>query len=159
MSNSISRSACAWMALAAALSWAQPALCDKPGSAGQGHRNKDAPHGQGAARPSAQPQAYFADRHRSIVRGYYDGIQRSGHCPPGLAKKRNGCMPPGQAKKWQRGRALPRDVVFYDIPSHLVVELGQPPAGHRYVRVAADILLITIGTGIVIDAIEDLGRM
>jgi len=39
----------------------------------------------------------------------------------------------------------------------LVVQLGIPPAGHRYVRVAADILLIAVGTGLVIDAIEDLG--
>jgi Ni/Co efflux regulator RcnB len=36
--------------------------------------------------------------------------------------------------------------------------LGYPPAGHRYVRVAADILLIAVGTGMVVDAIEDIGR-
>ena len=36
---------------------------------------------------------------------------------------------------------------------------GLPPAGHRYVRVANDILLIAAGTGMVIDAIEDLGKM
>jgi Ni/Co efflux regulator RcnB len=68
-------------------------------------------------------------------------------------------MPPGQAKKWRVGHPLPRDIVFYDLPPTLVVELGPPPAGHRFVRVAADILLIAIGTGMVIDAIEDLGRM
>ena len=33
-----------------------------------------------------------------------------------------------------------------------------PPSGHKYVRVAADILLIAIGTGLVVDAIEDLCR-
>jgi hypothetical protein len=32
------------------------------------------------------------------------------------------------------------------------------PAGHRYVRVAGDILLIAVGTSIVADAIQDLGR-
>ena len=36
--------------------------------------------------------------------------------------------------------------------------LRLPPAGHKYVRVAADILLIAIGTGIVIDAVDDLLR-
>jgi len=36
---------------------------------------------------------------------------------------------------------------------------GAPPAGHRYVRVAADILLIAVGTAMVVDAIEDLGKM
>jgi Ni/Co efflux regulator RcnB len=34
-----------------------------------------------------------------------------------------------------------------------------PPAGYRYVRVAADILLIAIGTGMAIDAIQDVGGM
>jgi len=34
-----------------------------------------------------------------------------------------------------------------------------PPAGYRYVRVAADILLIAVGTRMVADAITDLGRL
>jgi Ni/Co efflux regulator RcnB len=33
-----------------------------------------------------------------------------------------------------------------------------PPSGYRYVRVASDILLIAAGTGMVVDAIQDLGR-
>lgn len=102
---------------------------------------------------------HFEDRHRVLVRDFYGDEHRSGRCPPGLAKKHNGCMPPGQAKKWRVGRPLPPDVVFYSLPPAIVVQLGQPPAGHRYVRVAADILLIAIGTGMVVDAIQDLNRM
>jgi Ni/Co efflux regulator RcnB len=102
---------------------------------------------------------HFDDRQRTIVREYYTGEFRSGHCPPGLAKKNNGCMPPGQAKNWHIGQPLPREVVYYDLPPALVVRIGTPPAGHRYVRVAADILLIAIGTGMVIDAIADLSSM
>jgi Ni/Co efflux regulator RcnB len=67
-------------------------------------------------------------------------------------------MPPGQAKKWQIGRPLARDVTFYELPPALVIQIGPPPAGDRYVRVAADILLISIGTGMVIGAKRDLGR-
>ncbi len=67
-------------------------------------------------------------------------------------------MPPGQAKKWRTGRPLPRDVIYYDVPQRLVVQLGVPPAGHKYVRVASDILLIAVGTAMVVDAIDDLGR-
>lgn len=99
----------------------------------------------------------FGDRQRTVVRDYYESDRRAGFCPPGLAKKRNGCMPPGQARKWRVGSPLPRDVVYEDLPPRLVVQLGVPPAGHRYVRVAADILLIAVGTGMVIDAINDLG--
>lgn len=101
---------------------------------------------------------YFGDQHRRIVHDYYGERLRSGHCPPGLAKKRNGCMPPGLAKKWRMGRPLPRDVVYYDAPRDIVLRFGMPPEGYRYVRVAADILLIAVGTGMVVDAIEDLNR-
>ncbi len=44
------------------------------------------------------------------------------------------------------------------VPHELVVVIGTPPPGYRYVRVLNDILLIAIGSRIVIDAIEDLMR-
>ena len=72
-------------------------------------------------------------------------------------KKNNGCLPPGQAKKYAIGQPLPRDIVYYPVPAAVVVQLGAPPAGHKYVRVATDILLIAIGTSMVVDAIQDLG--
>jgi Ni/Co efflux regulator RcnB len=49
--------------------------------------------------------------------------------------------------------------VYYDLPPALVVKIGLPPSGYRYVRVAGDILMIAVGTGLVVSAIEDLGRM
>lgn len=142
-----------------------PALSDKPPWAGVGEKGKPAetrpaPQAKYGGQPRvAREGRYFADPHRATIRGYYDAQYHAGRCPPGLTKKVNGCMPPGQAKKWQIGRPLPRDVIFYDAPPALVVQLGAPPAGHKYVRVAADILLIAVGTGMVIDAIEDWGRM
>lgn len=102
---------------------------------------------------------YFQPQQRTAVQAYYGPIFQSGRCPPGLAKKNNGCMPPGQAKGYTLGRPLPSQVIFYDVPSSVSVQIGLPPAGHRYVRVAADILLIAVGTGMVVDAIQDLGRM
>jgi hypothetical protein len=101
----------------------------------------------------------FGDRERLIVRDYYGAEYRRGHCPPGLAKKRNGCMPPGIAKQWRKGYPLPPDVVYYDLPPQLVLDIGVPPKGYKYVRVAADILMIAVGTAIVVDAIEDLSRL
>ncbi len=94
-----------------------------------------------------------------VVREYYVEHYRGRRCPPGLAKKNNGCMAPGQAKKWKLGRPLAREVIYYAVPQALVVQIGLPPAGHRYVRVAGDILLIALGTGMVVDAINDLGGM
>jgi len=118
-------------------------------------RGDEGSHDRGGDRENLR--VYFGDQHRIVVHDYYERQFHSGHCPPGLAKKHNGCMPPGQAKRWHIGRPLPRDVIYYDLPPAIVVELGVPLPRHRYVRVAGDILLIAIGTGMVVDAIEDLG--
>ncbi|MDY0012516.1 MAG: hypothetical protein RBS40_06450 [Rhodocyclaceae bacterium] len=152
-----------------------PVLADKPDWAGGGRHDKADRGGPGGRDDYREPRhdpgnrderrrdgpgpgisLHFGDHQRGIARRYYHNEFSRGHCPPGLAKKGNGCLPPGQARRWTRGRPLPRDVVYYDLPPALVVELGVPPAGHRYVRVASDILLIAIGTSMVVDAIEDL---
>ena len=138
-----------FLGFALALGWcAGPAFAEKPEWAdkGKGHERKE------------ERRRHFNDEHRGYVRSYYEEEYRGGHCPPGLAKKHNGCLPPGQAKKWRVGRPLPAGVTVYDVPPALVVKLGPPPSGHKYVRVASDILLVAVGTSIVVDAINDLGR-
>ena len=101
---------------------------------------------------------HFSEQNKKYINDYYGQQFRKGRCPPGLAKKGNGCMPPGQAKKWAIGRRLPRDVIFYNLSPTVLEQLGPAPSRHRFVRVAQDILLITVGTGMVIDALEDVGR-
>lgn len=102
-------------------------------------------------------QLYFGNNDRRIVNEYYAPEFHSGHCPPGLAKKGNGCMPPGQAKKWHKGRPLPQGIAYYDLPPDLIYRMPPPPRGHRYVRVGSDILLLSIGSGIVVDAMINIG--
>ena len=148
-------------AVIAAMSLASAAYADPPpwAGGGKGHsEGKGKGKNKGNSRSEGQ-STVFVDQHRVVVREYYDTEYRRGHCPPGLAKKNNGCMPPGQAKKWRVGKPLPHDLVYYPVPQPLVVQFGPPPSGHRYVRVAGDILLIALGTGMVIDALQDLGRM
>jgi len=138
-------------ALVIAACAAGPALADKDHNRG---------HGKHGGWERHDRDVRFGESDRVVVREYYVTVIRGGHCPPGLAKKHNGCLPPGQAKKrWAVGRPLPREVIFYDLPPPLIVELGPPPPGYRYARVANDVLLLAIGTGMVIDAISDLGRM
>jgi hypothetical protein len=148
------------------LSVAPPAWADPPGGFkhGKDHDRGDDAHGHGHGKAhdddhgGAAITLRFEERDRVVVHDYYAGVGARGRCPPGLAKKHNGCLPPGQAKPWALGRPLPREVIFYDLPPALVVQLRPAPAGYRYVRVASDILMIAAGTGLVAAAIEDLGR-
>ena len=102
--------------------------------------------------------SYFQSHHREAAQAYYGRPENRGYCPPGLAKKGDSCMPPGQARKWQRGHPLPAGLVYYEVPRSVVLTLGVPPSGYRYVRIASDILLLAVGTNMVVDAIEDLVR-
>jgi hypothetical protein len=138
------------------------AFADKPEWVGKGkgkHSESREDGDHGGKRGGRKTEARFDSHDRDLVRVYYGEQERAGHCPPGLAKKNNGCMPPGQAKKWAVGRPLPRDVIVYDVPPQLVVQLGVPPSGYKYVRAASDILLVAVGTSMVVDAIQDLGRL
>lgn len=151
------------ISLALALS-CSTAFADRGGKHGQGHGNQDRQEDRRDDKHDEYPdggisiQFNFGDSQRRVINDYYAPQFRSGNCPPGLAKKGNGCMPPGQARKWSKGHSLPRDVAYYPLPRDLMLRLPAPPAGHKYVRVASDILLITIGTAMVVDAIEDIGR-
>ena len=130
------------------------ALAEKPEWSGQGKG-----HGKGRAKEARdEGRRHFRHEHRVVVHEYYASEFRGGHCPPGLRKKNNGCLPPGQARKWRMGHPIPSGVVVYEVPPSLVVQIGLPPAGYEYVRVASDILMIAIGTRMVVDAIRDLGR-
>ncbi|MEW6679047.1 MAG: hypothetical protein AB1421_14110 [Pseudomonadota bacterium] len=134
------------------------AQADKPAWAGK-PGNKEAP--QEAYRESHTDLAIsirFSDDSRRIIGDFYGREARAGRCPPGLAKKHNGCLPPGQAKKWALGRPLPGDLRYHDLPRELLLRLPPPPPQHRYVQIAADILLIAVGTSMVVDAIEDILR-
>jgi Ni/Co efflux regulator RcnB len=99
---------------------------------------------------------YFQIHQIEAARNFYNRAENKGFCPPGLAKKGTGCLPPGQAKKWKKGESLPANLMYYELPRSVMLALGVPPQGYKYVRVATDILLIAIGSNMVMDAIEDL---
>jgi Ni/Co efflux regulator RcnB len=147
---------------------AMSAHAGKPEWAGQGNGKNKHQQEEQHQQPQQQQQQGgglnlsinigFGNQQQRAAQDYYGAQARAGKCPPGLAKKNNGCQPPGQAKQWKKGQALPRDVQYYPVPNELVVRMGVPPAGHKYVRVAGDILLVAVGTMMVVDAIEDLMR-
>ncbi len=126
---------------------------------GRGPGNGPDPRGAQGPRNDAELSVRFQfnREQQNQVRNYYHDMFQAGNCPPGLAKKNNGCMPPGQAKRWQRGQPLAPGVVFYELEGPLLGRLGSAPSGHRYVRVDSDILMLSVGTNMVVDAIENLG--
>lgn len=148
-------------ALAAALLFtlaSGPVLADKGGKHGHEKQGKHHDDDHGHDRREARVGRYFDARDRQAVQVYYVEQGRAGHCPPGLAKKRNGCMPPGQVRTYYVGQPLPAQVVYYPVPQPVLVQLPPPPPQHKYVRVAGDILLIAVGTSMVVDAISDIQR-
>lgn len=151
----------------------KPAHAEKHQGAAQGKndsRDKDRSRPPAAARNDSDDRGHqerhhdddrrdhhrFSERQRGEIHDYYREEFKHGRCPPGLRKQHNGCVPPGLARKWRIGQPLPREVVYYDLPPAMIVRLGPPPAGARYVRIANDILLIAVGTGMVLDALTDL---
>ncbi|HEY6131922.1 MAG TPA: hypothetical protein VIV27_07880 [Halioglobus sp.] len=144
--------------LGIAIAAAAPAFAKKP----------ETPPGNGATQKATQELSasanahtdhheshnYFNDDRTAVIRNYYARSRNSGNCPPGLAKKNNGCQPPGQAKKWRSGEHFPHDVMYYDLPSALIAELGRTPDGAKIIQTGTAILLISAGTGLILDALD-----
>lgn len=158
--------------LHAGAAWGQPRQGQGPehGGRGQGHQQgqgqgghgaQGKPHGKAQGQGQAPGQGRgqpgrIADADRGAIHAYFGQMFAQGNCPPGLAKKGNGCQPPGQARRWAVGQRLPAGL-GYPLPPDLLRRLA-PPAGHTYLRVGTDILLIAAGTGMVVAGVQDLLR-
>ena len=101
----------------------------------------------------------FSDHDRFVVREYYQANFPTGKCALAPSEKNSGCLPPGQAKKWQVRHPLPTGLVYSEVPPPIIIQLAPASPGLRYVRIGNDILLISVRTEVVVDAIQDLGRM
>ncbi|MCL2589798.1 MAG: RcnB family protein, partial [Betaproteobacteria bacterium] len=85
--------------------------------------------------------------------------------PPRVTYRKMAPLPRGSyatyqqrpGRSWRMGRSLPRTVVYQEIPSPQIYNLAPPPRNHRYVRVGNDILLLAIGTGLIVNALYDIG--
>lgn len=161
------RSTIGLLIVTASLALALPALAqrDEPPGHGRGGppgkgQNANPVQGAKGGAPSAQATVVVPDRDRATIHAYYQAQLQAGNCPPGLAKKNNGCLPPGQAKKlWALGQPLPAGVAYVALPGALLAQLGAPPAGYEYIRVANDILMMAVGTRLIAGAVADLASL
>jgi hypothetical protein len=132
---------------------ALPAAAKDKGSPGKG-KGPPAERGGGGDRDDWRR---FTDDDRRWWQDYWHQEYGRGHCPPGLAKKRNGCLPPGQAKKrYAVGRPLPPGVVLVAVPAPLLGRLPPLEPGYRYGMVDGDLVKLAVGTSLVVDAINGL---
>ena len=79
---------------------------------------------------------------------------KSGHCPPGLAKKNPPCVPPGQAKKYKRGDYITRDYSRIKNPEKYGLKRGE-----TYYRAGDYVYRVDRETREVIDLIGAVGAV
>lgn len=142
--------------LASGAAWA-----GKPEHAGKGGGDARGWHDERGDRDRRHDRdrydVHFDAHIRAVYRDWYGDHYGRGHCPPGLAKKRNGCLPPGLAKKRYRiGYPLPEGIAIGPIPVDLSRRLGPPPHGYRYGIVDGDLVKLAVGTLLVVDAVNGL---
>lgn len=137
-----------------ALASVTPALAEKPAHAGK-HRATVTEKIRWNNDRSDKVAIRIGGNEQNVIRNYLK--QHYGtNCPPGLAKKNNGCLPPGQAKKYRVGGRLG---AYGSLPEALAQMLGAPPRGTFYAMVDKDVLLVSEGTKLVLDAVTLLSAV
>ena len=92
--------------------------------------------------------AVFTALERQIIRDYYRNT-----LPPGLARRDT--LPPGLRRQLVRNGRLPPGLEARALPPDLRARLPSRDPRYDIVRIGADVLLILIATGVILDIIED----
>jgi hypothetical protein len=120
-----------------------------------------------AATPSAAqtplPRLNMAvpQRDRDAAYAYYRDEAAAGRCPAPLVRKDKACRAPpaSTTRAWKLDQPLPDSVKPEAPPPGLIAKLSPSPAGHQYMRVGTDIIIMGIGTRNVAALVVDLSRM
>jgi hypothetical protein len=100
-------------------------------------------------------------RDRDAAFAYYRDEIAAGRCPAPLVRKDKACGPPAAptARAWKLDQPLPDGVKADAPPAGLIAKLSPSPAGHQYMRVGTDILVVGIGSRNVAALVVDLSRL
>jgi hypothetical protein len=100
-------------------------------------------------------------RDRDAAFAYYRDEIAAGRCPAPLVRKDKACSAPAATptKAWRLDQPLPDSLKAEAPPPGLIAKLSPSPAGHQYMRVDTDILVIGIGTRNVAALVVDLSRL
>ena len=131
-----------------------PALCIAAPAMADDHHHDDSHHNvHRAPEPVAVAPARFREADRPIIHKYIVDRYRPS-CPPGHSRKHNGCVAMGHHRHFDMGAPLPRDVRYEPAPRDLVMQLEPARPGTEYVVADGNLLLVSIATLAVLDAIE-----
>jgi hypothetical protein len=100
-------------------------------------------------------------RDRDAAFAYYRDEIAAGRCPAPLVRRDKACSAPAAqpTKAWRLDQPLPDSLKADAPPPGLIAKLSPSPAGHQYMRVDTDILVIGIGTRNVAALVVDLSRL
>jgi hypothetical protein len=100
-------------------------------------------------------------RDRDAAFAYYRDEIAAGRCPAPLVRRDKACGAPAAmpTKPWRLDQPLPDSLKADAPPPGLIAKLSPSPAGHQYMRVDTDILIIGIGTRTVAALVVDLSRL
>jgi hypothetical protein len=113
------------------------------------------------SRPLPTLNMVVSQRDRDAAYGYYRDEIAAGRCPAPLLRKGKECSaPPAPATRvWKLDQPLPDSVKAEAAPPGLIAKLSPSPAGHQYLRVDTDILVVGLGTRNVAALVVDLSRL
>lgn len=102
-----------------------------------------------------------SQRDRDAAFAYYRDEIAAGRCPAPLVRRDKACGAPSaaQTRAWKLDQPLPDGVKAEAPPPGLIAKLSPSPAGHQYLRVDTDILVVGVGTRSVAALVVDLSRL
>lgn len=116
-----------------------------------------------AAKDSPLPtlSMVVSQRDRDAAFAYYRDEIAAGRCPAPLVRKDKVCSAPAAlaAKPWRLDQPLPDGLKADAPPPGLIAKLSPSPAGHQYMRVDTDIVIVGVGTRNVAALVVDLSRL
>lgn len=100
-------------------------------------------------------------RDRDAAFAYYRDEIAAGRCPAPLVRQDKACgaPPPPASRAWKLDQPLPDSVKGDAPPPGLIAKLSPSYAGHQYLRVGTDILIVSLGTRTVAALVVDLSRL
>jgi hypothetical protein len=100
-------------------------------------------------------------RDRDAAFAFYRDEMAAGRCLAPLVRQDRACAapPPPASRAWRLDQPLPDSIKGEAPPPGLIARLSPSYAGHQYLRVGTDILIVGVGTRNVAALVVDLSRL